>query len=69
MTIYLVKYLNTESGQANTEAFSSNAAADKRVRQLTKEENVELVVSDEYGSVRVAKPKTQAEVIELINSL
>ena len=43
--------------------------AEKKVREILKDGELMLVVDDEQGTVITDKPKTQADVINLINSL
>lgn len=69
MTIYLVKWTNHETKESNRAAFSSMTEARKKVNQLTKDNQVGIHSTDEFGPIQVLKPKTQADVINLINTL
>lgn len=68
MTIYVVRYLDTDVQQKKMFATSRHIDAQKKVRDLTTSGTA--VVFDTNGeSVEKHSPKTQNEVIDLLNSL
>lgn len=70
MTIYLVKYLDIETQQKCQFATSSFINANKKKREL--EATGKVIVFNVQGSndqVEKLTPKSQADVITLINSL
>ncbi len=70
MTIYLIKYRFKEDGDSREYfACSSVTDAEKKLRQLSKDNNIQVEVDEEQGPIRVLRPKTQKDVINLINEL
>ena len=69
MTIYLIKWENKETKEKEVAAFSSQTSAEKKLRELTKNSDVQVLFDEEQGAISVQKPKTQADVINLINML
>ena len=69
MTIYLIKWKEKESDKNNYAAFSSLTVAEKKLRELSKQPDVDISIDEEQGPITTHKPKNQAEVIALINSL
>lgn len=69
MTIYLIKWITRDDNMPYQHACSSFSAAQKKVRELSSDPNVRLIRAEEDGLVHVVKPNTQADVINLINSL
>jgi|688.fasta_scaffold00218_39 hypothetical protein len=69
MTIYLIKWENKETKEKEVAAFSSQTAAEKKLRELTKNSDVQVLFDEEQGAISVQRPKTQADVINLINML
>lgn len=77
MTIYLVQWSDIDTGQSFREAFSSMTKAEKKLRELNK--IARYIVKTSYldeqqndvddAPIQVVRPKTQADVIKLINSL
>ena len=68
MTIYVVRYLDTDVQQKKMFATSRFIDAQRKVRELTSSGTA--VVFDNNGeSVEKHSPKTQNEVIDLLNSL
>ena len=68
MTIYLIKWLDKDDNGRYQQAFSSFTAAQKELKSLSKDPQLEFVDSED-GPIHVVKPKTQTDVINLINSL
>ena len=68
MTIYTIKYLTAHTGRVRQEAFSSYTGAKKRLNELRMVPDI--VIFDKDGE-EVAKhqPKTQTDVINMINTL
>lgn len=70
MTIYLVQWRDTaDNNVKKQQAFSSVTNAEKKVREILKDKDLQVIIDDEEGTVRTLRPKTQADVINLINSL
>lgn len=69
MTIYLIKYTNKDTNASLNVAFSSLAEARKELNKLTKNTDIDIFVDEEQGPIRTFRPKTQADVINLINLL
>jgi len=69
MTIYLIKWENKETKEKEVAAFSSQTAAEKKFRELTKQSDIQVLFDEDQGVITVHKPKTQADVIDLINNL
>ena len=68
MTIYVVKYLDTDVQQKRHYATSRFIDAQKKVRELNNSGTA--VVFDNNGEyVEKHSPKTQNDVIDLLNSL
>ena len=69
MTIYLIKWENKDTKEKEVAAFSSQTAADKKLRELVKQSDIQVMLDEDQGPIRVHRPKTQADVINLINEL
>ena len=69
MTIYLVKYTNNDTNETFNLAFSNLTDARKELNKLIKYAVVTIYNDEQQGPIRVFKPKNQADVINLINSL
>jgi hypothetical protein len=69
MTIYLIKWENKDTKEKEVAAFSSQIAAEKKLRELSKNYDVQILFDEEQGAISVQRPKTQADVINLINML
>lgn len=69
MTIYLIKYTNNDTNETFNLAFSNLTEARKELNKLIKYPVVTIYNDQEQGPIRVFKPKNQADVINLINSL
>lgn len=68
MTIYVVRYLDTDVQQKKMYATSRFVDAQKKVRELTGSGTA--VIFDNNGeNIEKHSPKTQNEVIDLLNSL
>lgn len=77
MTIYLVQWSDIDTAQSFCEAFSSMTKAEKKLWELNK--NPKCIIKTSYldeqkndvedAPIQVVRPKTQADVIKLINSL
>jgi hypothetical protein len=69
MTIYLIKYTNNDTNETFNLAFSNLTDARKELNKLIKYAVVTIYNDEQQGPIRVFKPKNQADVINLINSL
>ena len=68
MTIYIVKWLDTSIQKTGQSAHSSYAAASKKINELRLQPGV--VIFDKDGDpVQKHQPKTQTDVIDIINNL
>lgn len=68
MTIYLIKWINKDDSMPYQYACSSFTAAQKKMKELLKDQSITLVHNID-GPILTLKPKSQADVIDLINSL
>jgi len=69
MTIYVVKWSNTQTNEKFHKAFSSFANAQKKVRDVLKDKECKLEMDADGSAVFTNKMKKQNEVIDLINTL
>ena len=69
MTIHIVKWTDKQDNTAYRYACSSYNAAQKKVNEITKNPQLQLVHSEDNSPVHTYKPKVQTDVINLINSL
>ena len=68
MTIYLIKWITDDENIPHQYACSSYTSAQNKIRELIKNPKVRILPCAE-GPIDVVKPKTQADVINLINSM
>lgn len=68
MTLHLVKWHDQDDKGHYHEAFSRFVDAQKKVRELAKDPRIEIKDNGE-GPITTVKPKSQSDVIQLINSL
>jgi len=69
MTIYLIKWTNYETGEIYRRAFSNVTESRKKLNELIKDSKIIIDYTEESGHIKVLKPKTQADVINLINTI
>jgi hypothetical protein len=69
MTIYMLKWKNTENNTFHVHACSSYVKAQAMLKDLNKMENAEVIPHTPEEIIGKYTPKSQAEVIDLINNL
>ncbi len=69
MTIYMLKWKNKENGTFHVHACSSFIKAQSMLAKLNKDANAIVIVNENEEIITKRTPKSQSEVIDLINSL
>lgn len=67
MTIYLIKWKDVVNETVHVHACSSEVKANAMVKEIRKNSNAQLI--DDGDTVKKVTPKSQADVIELINTM
>ncbi len=69
MTIYMLKWKNKENNTVHVHACSSFIKAQSMLSQLNKNEHAEVIRHSDEEVIGKHTPKSQADVIDLINTL
>lgn len=69
MTIYLIRWVDKDDNMPYNYACSSFTAAQKKLKEINKDPQLKVIQTPEGEPIFIEKPKTQADVINLINSL
>lgn len=69
MTIYTVRWKNTANNTTHTHACSSFVKAQAILKQINANPDAQVITHSEEDVIEKFTPKSQADVIDLINKL